>query len=434
MTGHSGNDVYVVDNVGDSVVEAGGGGTDTVESSITISALFAEVENLTLTGGGAINGTGNALGNTITGNSGINTLTGGAGDDIYVVQNATDTVVENAAEGTDRVNSSVTYTISDVDVENLTLTGSGNINGIGNASANTITGNSGDNELSGLGGIDVLSGGDGADTLNGGTGNDALTGGAGADTFVVSAAFDNDTIADFVVGTDKIDLTAVTPGSFADLLAATTDVGGSAVITLTGGTITLTGVLEADLSGSDFIGLTGITGTIGDDTLVGTAGADVIDGGNGKDTISGLGGADNLIGGNGIDTLAGGEGADTLTGNNGNDDFYYGATSEGGDTVTDFASGTDGFVFLQSAFGGGSLSAGTLDASNFSIITEAYDGTNGTSAAATGNTAGFVYDSTNGVLSYDSNGNAAGGGFTIATLSSGSVAASDIEITAASPV
>ena len=68
------------------------------------------------------------------------------------------------------------------------------------------------------------------------------------------------------------------------------------------------------------------------------------------------------------------------------------------------------------------------------MITESYDGTNGTSAAATGNTAGFIYDSANGILSYDSNGNTAGGGFTIATLSSGSVAAGDIEITATSPV
>jgi Ca2+-binding RTX toxin-like protein len=39
------------------------------------------VENLTLTGTSAINGTGNALANQITGNSGANTLDGGAGAD-----------------------------------------------------------------------------------------------------------------------------------------------------------------------------------------------------------------------------------------------------------------------------------------------------------------------------------------------------------------
>ena len=78
MDGGSLNDTYVVDNVGDTVTEAGGlfGGIDLVQSSITIPALAANVENLTLTGVAAINGTGNGLNNVITGNAGSNTLLG----------------------------------------------------------------------------------------------------------------------------------------------------------------------------------------------------------------------------------------------------------------------------------------------------------------------------------------------------------------------
>ncbi|HQR52963.1 MAG TPA: hypothetical protein PLZ79_06810, partial [Burkholderiales bacterium] len=57
-----------------------GGGTDTVESAISY-VLPVNVENLTLIGGGDINGTGNALANVLAGNVGANHLSGGAGDD-----------------------------------------------------------------------------------------------------------------------------------------------------------------------------------------------------------------------------------------------------------------------------------------------------------------------------------------------------------------
>ena len=78
MNGGAGDDTYVVDNPGDVVTEAPNQGTDTVQSSISYT-LGANVENLTLTGSGAINGTGNALNNVIFGNIGSNFLTGGAG-------------------------------------------------------------------------------------------------------------------------------------------------------------------------------------------------------------------------------------------------------------------------------------------------------------------------------------------------------------------
>ena len=149
MVGGAGNDTYVVDSTGDSVTEAAAGGTDTVESSITYT-LGAEVENLVLTGTNAINGSGNALNNSLTGNTAANRLdggagadamAGGAGNDTYVVDNAGDVVTEAASGGTDTVESSITFTIG-AEVENLTLTGAAAINATGNALANVLRGNS----------------------------------------------------------------------------------------------------------------------------------------------------------------------------------------------------------------------------------------------------------------------------------------------------
>ena len=131
LTGGLGNDIYIV-GAGDTVVETLNEGTDLVNSSVTF-ALSDNVENLTLTGSAVINGTGNALANTINGsaNSAANVLAGGANSDIYVVGDG-DTVIENFNEGTDTVQSAVTFTLGD-NVENLTLTGSAVINGTGNA-------------------------------------------------------------------------------------------------------------------------------------------------------------------------------------------------------------------------------------------------------------------------------------------------------------
>jgi len=180
-----------VDSAGDIVAEAFGEGVDTVSASVSFTITDIDVEHLTLTGLGNISGTGNAAVNTITGNAGNNTLDGlagadtmqgGLGNDTYFVDNLADQVVEAAGAGTDTVYASVTETLTDVDVENLVLTGAGANSGTGNASANQLYGNASANVLMGLAGNDSIFANSGNDTVQGGTGSDTLHGDLGNDT------------------------------------------------------------------------------------------------------------------------------------------------------------------------------------------------------------------------------------------------------------
>lgn len=125
---------------------------------------------------------GTAGDDTIDGGLGADKMVGGKGNDVYVVDDARDNVVEDRNGGIDTVQTRMSYTLGN-NVENLTLTGSRDAKGTGNAADNVITGNDGDNKLFGDAGNDTLDGGAGDDTLMGGDGDDSLTGGAGDVSF-----------------------------------------------------------------------------------------------------------------------------------------------------------------------------------------------------------------------------------------------------------
>ncbi len=179
LEGGAGDDTYIVDSTYENLTEGSNKGNDTVKSYVTWT-LANNFENLELLGTDDTDAIGNGVANVLRGNSGSNlldgkggadTMYGGGGDDFYVANLAGDTANELAGEGHDSVTSSVSFTLS-ANVEDLTLSGSGAIDGYGNSSDNVITGNGGINHLEGGAGNDTLNGGGAADTMIGGTGDD----------------------------------------------------------------------------------------------------------------------------------------------------------------------------------------------------------------------------------------------------------------------
>ncbi|MGO7505399.1 RTX toxin, partial [Rhizobium johnstonii] len=281
LIGRAGNDTYIIDNAGDLVTEVADEGTDTVRTNLASYTLAANVENLSFAGTGAFAGTGNNLDNTITGGAAIDALSGGVGNDMldggagadsliggegndtYIIDNAGDSVAENADEGSDTVGTTLaSYTLGS-DVENLTYIGAAAFTGTGNDLANTIRGAAG------------------ADTLDGGGGADSLIGGAGNDTYIVDNAGDLVTeAAEVGIDTVRTTLAAYTLGANVESLLYM----GSASFTGTGNALV--------------------------NTITGGAGNDTLDGGTGNDTLIGGAGNDTLIGGAGSDTMSGGTGDD----------------------------------------------------------------------------------------------------------------------------
>ena len=299
MVGGQGNDTYYVDNAGDMTVEVAGQGTDTVISSISFGLWTQNqfLENLTLDGSGNIDGTGNGLANTITGNAGNNVLNGGLGadrmiggqgNDTYHVDNAGDTIVEAAGQGTDTVISTISFGLWEHSqfLENLTLAGGANINGTGNSAANTITGNSGNN------------------VLNGGLGADRMVGGQGNDIYHVENV--GDTVVEYDgQGTDTV----------------------------------ISSVSFALRDQSNFLENLTLAGT-GNIYGTGNGLANTIIGNSGNNALNGAWGNDTLIGGAGNDSFVDDAGNDIFTGGAGADTFFFLSAGES-DRITDFENGID---------------------------------------------------------------------------------------------
>jgi Ca2+-binding RTX toxin-like protein len=199
LIGGSGNDTYLFEDDLDIIVEDEGGGRDTLISRLSVT-LAANVEDGILLGS-ATSLTGNDLSNVLTGNNAANTLDGGAGadvmmgskgNDLYIVDSQADTVIENAGEGTDTVQSSVNYSLGD-NVEHLTLTLAAEA-GMGNELNNKLTGNAASNKLWGGAGNDELDGGASADILIGELGNDKYWVDTSDDLVVESAGEGTDTV------------------------------------------------------------------------------------------------------------------------------------------------------------------------------------------------------------------------------------------------
>jgi len=456
MTGGLGNDTYYVDNIGDVATETStlAAEIDTVISTVTWT-LGTNIENLTLTGTAAINGTGNGLANTLLGNSAANilyggggndilnggagsdTMTGGLGKDTYYVDNIGDVVTETStlAAEIDTVISTVTWTLG-TNVENLTLTGTAAINGTGNGLANTLLGNSAAN---------ILNGGAGKDILNGGAGSDTMIGGSGNDTYYVD---------------NWNDITTET-----STLAAEIDTVVSSVCRTLGANLenlTLTGTAEINGIGNELANtLTGnstsniLNGRAGNDSINGGAGIDIMIGGLGNDiyfvdneydvtletstlateidtvksnvnrtlganlekltltgtaAIDGTGNilANTLVGNSGSNTLNGGLGNDTLRGGAGMDTFVFdsilnAATNK--DTLADFTVVDDTIRLDKTIFT--QLSLGTLNADQFKSLT---------TGAVVDADDYILYNRASGALMYDADGSGSGAAIQFAIL------------------
>ncbi|MFC7663292.1 calcium-binding protein [Methylorubrum suomiense] len=355
LIGGVGNDTYIVDDAGDVVIERPGEGRDLVKASISWT-LGSDLEDLTLTGTADLAGTGNGLANVITGNTGANLLTGGdgndtlqggagadtlvgeagadyllggegddlliggadndrldgglgadrmqggAGADTYTVNDAGDVVDETGGDGIDLVNSSVSFDLGDAArtigaVENLTLTGTDDLAGAGNALTNVITGNVGANLLSGGGGNDYLYGMAGNDTLMGDAGADYLLGGEGDDLLIGGA--DNDRL-DGGLGADRMQGGAgadtYTVNDAGDIVDETggdgTDVVNSAIDFSLGDAARAIGAIE-NLTLTGTANLAG-TGNGLANVITGNAGANVLSGGDGADSCSAVRGTMSL--------------------------------------------------------------------------------------------------------------------------------------------
>lgn len=435
MDGGAGADTYFVNSAGDVIIEAASSGIDTVNSSVT-RTLEAEVEKLFLTGTANINGTGNGLDNRLVGNTGNNnllglggadTMIGGLGNDFYEVDDLGDVVTEAANEGVDGVNSSITYFLPN-HVEILQLTGAASINGFGNTLDNEMFGNNSANHLDGKAGADRMLGYGGDDIYTVDNVGDVVTEGANQGFDSVSSSIT------YTLGGNLEQLNLI----------------GNQSINGTGNN--LNNVINGNALANTLNGMTGadtMTGGNGNDVYIvdnagdavveaagaGTGTADRVESsinytlvanveqltltGSANRNGTGNGGSNIIVGNAGNNTLTGDLGLDTLTGNAGLDRFAFATTALGRDTITDFNTADDLIQVSAAGFGGGLAAGGAV------VLRS------GATPAVSGGGGQFLYDTDNGNLSYDADGNGAGLAVLFATLSNlAAISAADFVIVA----
>jgi Ca2+-binding RTX toxin-like protein len=260
-----------------------------------------------------------------------------------------DVITELSDEGTDTVQSSVSYALNN-DVENLTLTGATAINATGNNLANRLLGNAASN------------------ILYGGLGNDILQGGNGNDVYIINNLFEytsaeiNDT-----AGVDEIRFTSTGNYQTLELFAGDTGIDKVVIGTGTGLTAVTTGITNLNIIATN------------------SANALTIIGNNGNNLLVGTGFGDNIQGGAGDDVLNGGVGIDTLIGGAGNDTYYVDYAS---DIVTELTNA--GIDTVQSSAASYTLS---VNVENLTLIDAATNGTGNASAnIITGNSYENILD------------------------------------------
>ena len=377
-----------------------------------------------------------------------NELYGGLGNDLYILT-AYDSIIENEGEGTDSVFTILPTGTLTANVEILKFTGQGDFIGTGNAEANTIIGGTGADHLFGLAGVDYLIGGPGDDVLDGGNGNDTLQGGTGNDIYFVDSR--NDSTLEFSGdGSDIVKTTLLVYGLQSEIEGLVFE-GTSVARTGVGNALDnqLVGTAGVDdlfgRSGSDRIdgghGLANsLFGGIGNDIYVVRAVGDSIFeyAGEGYDSVetalasfvlpnhvealiytgtghfTGIGslGDNRLVGGigndffdakDGNDLIVGGAGDDVLFGGSGADQFRYETPLSGLDRIFDFTSGSDKIALLGTAFA-------------HSVVLDFV--ANGAPVATSANST-FLYNSQNGILSFDADGTGAGAAVVLAQLNAG---------------
>jgi len=342
MQGGAGNDTYVVDHVGDVVIEAAGGGNDRVLSQVSYT-LSDNVETLQLSSSKAIDGTGNAQDNTLIGNAGANVLDGRGGIDTLTGAGGADVFQFQFGEANgDVVTDFIGAGVAGGDILRFLGYGAGaTIERVGTSDYYRIQAGAemgGGSETIRLTGVTNLSAGDYVFGSGDVVVNPPVETGENVETLLTSYTLAENQKNLTYIGTDKFTGTGnsldnkLVGGSNADRLDGK---GGADVMQGGGGSDTYVvdnagDVVTEDAGGGNDRVLSQVSYTLSDqvETLQLTT-SKALD-------ATGSAQANTLIGNGGVNVLDGRGGSDTLTGGGGDDIFQFRAGEANGDVVTDF--------------------------------------------------------------------------------------------------